>query len=240
MLFRKILKAFSLLGNRIVKITYDKFHIAIKKNEEEADEYDSEKQEGELQLMDKVLKNITGSTITADKNGKLISNTGAKAISDKVIAALPDYNDGSNETIKNQLENFIGDKFVTDNIVQNLTLIPDSALAIGNTWTKHTDFVGEIPISTTVTYALEKVEDGIGIVHSSADFKNVIDKTISLLGITTTADLKGTIKGDYKILEKSGFLISAASETKITGTINVSNKDVPVSIIIKKILRLVS
>jgi hypothetical protein len=52
-----------------------------------------------------------------------------------------------------------------------------------------------------------------------------------------TTDLKGKITGDYKALEKSGFLVSADTDLDIKGTISVSSNDVPVSIKIRKTIR---
>jgi hypothetical protein len=226
-------------GNRIVKVTYDKFHIEIKKDDEDADMYDSEKEGESSPMMDRVLAAIKGSTITitADKNGKILSTEGAKEITDKITATLPDYEDGSNEKIKQQLENFVGAKFVKDNIVQNLNLIPDSALSVGSTWTQKTDLTGDVPIEATVNYSLEAVENGVGTIHSFSDFKTTADKPINIIGVTAATDLKGKITGDYKALEKSGFLISADTELNISGTINVSSNDIPVSIKITKKIR---
>jgi hypothetical protein len=223
-------------GNRIVKITYDKFHIEVKKDDEDADVYDSEKEGESSPMMDRVLAKIKGSTImiTADKNGKVLSTEGAKEITDKITATLPEYEDGSNEQIKQQLEDFVGAKFIKDNIVQNLTLIPDSALSIGSVWTQKTDLAGDVPIDATVNYSLEAVENGVGTIHSFSDFKTFADKPISIIGVTAATDLKGKITGDYKALEKSGFLVSADTELNISGTISVSSNDIPVSIKITK------
>jgi Family of unknown function (DUF6263) len=226
-------------GNRIVTITYDKFHIEAKKDDKDADVFDSEKEGESSPMMDRVLAAIKGSTIIiiADKKGTIISTEGGKEISDKITALLPNYEDGSNEQIKKQLDDFMGTKFVKDNIIQHLTLIPDSALSIGSTWTKKVDLAGDVPVDATVNYSLEAVENGIGTIHSFSDFKTNSDKPISIMGATASTDLKGKITADYKALEKSGFLVSADSDLNISGTISVSNHDVPVSIKITKMIR---
>jgi Family of unknown function (DUF6263) len=223
-------------GNRIATITYDKFHITIKKDDEEETVYDSENVGEDVALIDKVLAAIKGSSITivADKKGKVISTVGAKEITDKIIAILPQYDDADNEVVKKQLENFIGDKFVRDNIIQNLSLMPDSTLNVGSTWTQKTDMGGQIPMAATVNYTLENVENGVGTIQSFSDFETTTDKPISIIGITANTDLKGKITSTYKALEKSGFLISADTELSIKGNVFVSNKEIPVSIVVRK------
>ncbi len=204
-------------GNRIVKITYDKFHIEIKKDEADAEVYDSEKEGESSPMMDRVLAKIKGSiiTITADKAGKVLNTDGAKELTEKIAATIPNYEDGSKEEIKKQLEDFVGAKFIKENIVQNLSLLPDSTLNIGSTWTQKTDLAGDVPIDATVNYTLEAVENGVGTIHSFSDFKTTSAKPISFMGIIATTDLKGKITGDYKALEKSGFLVSVDTNLNI-------------------------
>ena len=81
------------------------------------------------------------------------------------------------------------------------------------------------------------MENGVGTIHSFSDFKTTSAKPISFMGIIATTDLKGKITGDYKALEKSGFLVSVDNDLNISGTISVANKDVPVSIKITKKIR---
>lgn len=229
------------VGNRIVKITYDKFHITVSKNDDEVDVYDSEKEGDASPLMDRVLAALKGATITvtADVKGNILSTVGTKEISDKINSLLPNYEGDDNEVVKKQLEDFIGAKFIKDNVTQNLSIIPDTALNIGSTWSQKTNLNGAIPIDATINYSLANVENGIGTINATANFENTADKPISIIGITANADLKGEITGKYKALEKSGFLINAETTLKIAGTLYVTNKEIPVNIKISKIIKAV-
>ena len=198
-------------GNKVIKITYDKFNITSKKDDEEEEVYGSEKEGNSSPMMDRVLKKLKGQTIiiTSDKNNKVLSKVGAKEISDKITSALPDYEDGSRKKIIQQLEDLIGDKFVNENIISNLSLIPDSALSIGSTWSQKMDVSGDLPIKATINYALENVENGIGNIKCFTEFVNEPGKTISIIGLNANADLKGTLEGNYQAIENSGLIISA-------------------------------
>ena len=117
------------LGNRIINITFEKFFVNIKNNDDEED-YSSEKEDESSIMMDKVLKLIKGSSIQIeiDSKGKITKVLGAEDISTKVIKSLPDYQDNSNDIIKKQISEFIGQNFIKENLVNNFQLIPDSAI----------------------------------------------------------------------------------------------------------------
>ncbi len=224
------------IGNKIVKITYDKFYITSKKNDEEQDVYDSETEGESSPLMNKVLAQIKGSTITiiANKNGKILSTTGVNEISTKIANILPNFEDGSNTAIIQQLSSFVGDKFIKENVEQNLAIVPDTAINIGKTWLQNSTINADVPLDASIKYSLQNVENGVGIIDSYADISSINDKPITLLGITAATNLKGNITGNYKLLVNSGFLIGSNTEINIAGTINLSAQQIPVSIKITK------
>ena len=218
-------------GNKTIEITFDKFFVNLKNNDEE-DNYDSEKKDDVSVMMDKILKKIKGSIINVkvDPRGKIIKITGIEEISAKVINSIPNYQDNSNEEIKKQISEFVGQKFITENLVNNLQLIPDTAILVGSTWKNKTADFSQIPINAVVENTLISVKDGVGTITSKAIITTNNLKTLSVMNLNVKADLNGELNSDYKILEKSGFVIKANTKLSLSGNITVSNHDIPITI----------
>ena len=119
---------------------------------------------------------------------------------------------------------------------QNILLLPDTALSIGSNWSQKIDIAGEVPVNATINYTLQEVQNGVGTIQSLSDFTTTTDKPINVMGTIAKTNLKGSINGTYKALEKSGFLISANTQINIKGTIELANNDIPLNIKISKIL----
>ena len=219
------------VGNKTIKITFDKFFVNLKNNDQ-ADDYDSEKNDDTSMMMDKILKKIKGNIINVaiDSKGKILKISGVEEISTKVINSIPNYQDNSNEEIKKQISEFVGQKFITENLVNNLQLIPDTAILVGSTWKNKTADFSQIPINAVVENTLISVKDGVGTITSKAIITTNNLKTLSVMNLNVKADLNGELNSDYKILEKSGFVIKANTKLNLSGSIKVSNQNVPITL----------
>lgn len=224
------------LGNVLLKITYDKIHIIIKHKDEDDEIIDADNDGGAFDSVEKLLSFIKGSpiTISLSKTGDIISIKGNKEISGKVMASLINGDINFKNKVQELLSQLVGDDFIKNNLQQNFKVFPDTALYIGDSWTRKSSNEAGINFEANTKYVFSSVEDGVADVEVEGIIGNGKPTTTNLMGKDVTTNLKGDQSGILHIDEKTGMVLTGKIKTSIEGTVQVMGREVPIIIKMSK------
>ena len=221
-------------GNKLLTITYDSLHIYFKSNNTET-EADAANAGSFASPLEKMLAAIKGSVIqiTVDKKGNIISTKGDKELTDKIAQAVNVNDINTQKIIQASIEKFTGQDFIKHNITQASSLFPDTAVYIGDTWTKNnTVDASGIKLNTLNQYTLNSVNNNMAELTSKTDMDNIDGSNISqqMLGMNVTMNLKGKDESTYSIDLSTGMVLHTTSNTSLKGTVQAVGKEIPITI----------
>jgi len=175
-----------------------------------------------------MLKNVKVITVISPR-GEILAVKGLKELGDSVMITVntPDIN--SRQQLRQQWDNMIQEGIVNKNTQQIFGITPDSAVRMGDSWTRQYTEKGEIGLATSVTYSLEKVVDGTAYISSSGII--TADNNVrNMSQPSAKADLHGKMKGNYEVDMASGFVLKSYVETSAEGVMVVMGKSIPIKI----------
>lgn len=221
-------------GNFLFKITYDSFHVVIKKDGQTM-EFDASNGAYAINSVEKMLAILKGNSlfITIDKQGKVMAVNGYQEIADRLVEEMKITDIIERRQIQSQLAAMAGEGFIKNNIEQNFNFFPDSSLAVGDTWNKNITASTELGLSIPATYKFSSVDDDIATIKSTSDI-NTENQKINVTGNEVTASLKGSESGKVKLEIKTGMVTRATSNVSIKGNIQVMGKEVPLKIKVQR------
>jgi len=218
----------------LVKLTYDKLLIEIKKADDKQ-VIDADNTGEDASTIDRVMSSIKGSSllVTLLKNGTILKVDGTEAINTKVLSSLQYLDDNSKMQVTAQLSKIVGADFIKGNVGQAMDFYPDSAVAPGASWVRKSTQPGEIKFDAVTTYTLTDLEDGVATIKT----KSVVDASNAAMefsGQKIDAAIKGSTTGSFEANMSTGMLTKSSSTTTVSGTIQIMMKVVPVDITINK------
>lgn len=221
-------------GNFVFKITYDSFHVVIKKDGQTM-EFDASNGAYAINPVEKMLAILKGNSlfVTIDKQGKVMAVNGYQEIADRLVEEMKITDIMERRQIQSQLAAMAGEGFIKNNIEQNFNFFPDSSLAVGDTWNKNITASTELSLSIPATYKFSSVDDNVATIKSTSDI-NTENQKINVTGNEVTASLKGSEAGKVKLEIKTGMVTSATSNVSIKGNIQVMGKEVPLKIKVQR------
>lgn len=222
--------------NYLLKITYDKLHVTLKDKEGEQ-EYDASNGANSSDRVEKLLGRLNGSSIyvTMDKKGSILNVTGTKEISDKLLSDMQAEDEYTKKTIREQISQLVGERFVKNNLEQTFRLFPDTGMRVGDSWTQKSIQASDIPLEAVSKYTLTDVKNDIAVIESESEVTSTNNGTTGkVMGLDVASNLKGSQTGTYKVDLKSGMLLSSESNTTLEGSIQVLGREVPLQIEMKR------
>jgi len=223
-------------NNLLIKLTYNKIYIVLQKTDMEDEIIDADKDAAQRTTVEQLLSTIKGSSIllTINAAGDIISSTGSKEITDKIIGGLSDGDVKMKQLVQQLLSKFTGEGFIQDNLKEGFKLFPDSAVNVGDTWNKKTSQSADISFESLTKYALTSLEDNIAYIETVGQISSGKNTTSNIMGQQVTTNLNGEQTGNFKTDISTGMLQSGKTDISIKGTIQVSGREVPVTLKIKK------
>lgn len=223
-------------GNMQIKLTYNKIHIVLQKNEEEEQVIDSDVAENEQTTVEKLLSTIKGSviTLTVNTKGDIISSSGSAAISDKIMASMVTEEPKMKQLVQQLVSKLTGDGFIQDNLKEGFKILPDTGVYIGDSWKKKVTQSAEINVEAASTYTLASVNNNIATIEVEGQIISGKNAPLNIMGQQVTTNLSGEQTGRFKTDITTGMLQFGKTNTSIKGTIQVQGREVPVTISIKK------
>jgi hypothetical protein len=216
-------------GGFMVKITYDSLHIVTKKGDA-VTEVDAANAKNSIDPLEKMLGSLKGSSlfVTMNNKGEVTSVNGYKEITVKLMSFIDVNNEAEKNTVTSQISGMLGEGFVKNNL-QGLDIFPDSALYVGDSWTKQQTQSGDLKLNLNTTYTLQSVKDSIAEIKSSSEVNNNNTAT-NMMGTNVVVNFKGNEKGSFKTDLRTGMLLNQQSAISVNGTVELNGTHVPVDI----------
>jgi Family of unknown function (DUF6263) len=216
--------------NSIITTTYRNIKFSKKDGTEEIS-YDASDGVNSFDPTTRILGMLKNASITStvSPKGEILSVKGLKELGDSVMATvnIPDIVSG--QKLRQQWDNMIQDGIVNKNTRQLFGVIPDTAVSIGDRWTRQYTEKEDIALGITVTYTLNKVKDGIAYISSSGIIK-ADNSQRNMLQVSGQSELNGKMKGNYEIDMASGLVLKSDVETNAEGVLIVMGKSIPIEI----------
>lgn len=218
-----------------LKITFDSIHIKTQKGDSKT-EIDAAHSAFSADPLEKLLGALKGSSLSVNINSKgtITATSGYDELIDKLMIQGGISDEAQKKELRNELNSLFGNGFIKNNI-ESLSLFPDSALRVGESWAKQQPVAPELKLDITTSYILTSIADSIASVDAVSDF-NKTSSTADILGTSVTTTLQGNQEGNYKIDMRTGLLQKGKSNTSLEGTFQVMGRDVPVKMKITKTL----
>ena len=108
------------------------------------------------------------------------------------------------------------------------TILPDTGVSVGDSWTRKQSPNLNEPVNTIITYRITEIKGGIAYIKtSSATEKELMPQ--STIGQNTTMLMKGLGEGNILLDANTGMLIESENSINITGTNVISGINVKIN-----------
>lgn len=218
-------------GNILLTMTYDKIHIQSNKNgqETEADAANGTYSLNPIDRMVAILKEGRIVATVTDK-GEVVNLTGYKEIGDRILAGFDSADEAGRKMAAQQWEKSIGQELVRKSMDQMFAIFPDSTVRLGDTWNLTARQEGEFSIVSKGHYKLKAINEQLAIIESEGKL-TTSNGTGDIMGLkNVVANLEGTQEGQFEMETASGMLMSCTIKAKLSGTLNLSGREIPVII----------
>ena len=215
----------------LLQVTYDSLHTIIK-NGDMKKEMDAPNAAYSLDPTERMLGRLKGSRLTVfiDNKGSIVFVNGYTELTNRLLASV-EMSSTDKQKMEQQVESLLGEGFLTNNLSQTFGLFPDSAVYVGDSWTKTSKQTGDLKLDLNTQYTLTSVEDSVAAISSKAIIHG---NAMNIMGYEVRVNVTGKDEGHYNVDMHNGMLIAATSATKIKGTVVMMGREVPVEIKAKK------
>jgi hypothetical protein len=226
-------------GDFVFKISYDKIHLYAKNGDSETDA-DAANASTSINATEKMLGILKNATITASvsKGGKIKSVNGYKELGAKLIGGLAANDTYSRNIAQAKWDQVIGEGLVKKNMNELFAFFPDSAVHVGDQWKMSSRQKSDIPLNVVTTYRLKEINNGIADLSAEAVLTSD-SSPINYMGTEVTASLDGNQEADYQVDLKTGMLKNCESNAKVSGTLQMVGREIPVTIKTQLVMKIV-
>ena len=189
-------------------------------------EYDSAKPSANPPAAVKPMAALLGQSFTlrVSPTGRVTEVRGIEALYEKVIkeAEVPD------ESLRPMMEQQFKEQFGAEAIKESMeqaigAYFPESAVDIGDTWSRQTAVTRPYPMTWASTCTLKDRKNGIAIIDVTGKItSNPAAKPMQMGTMSMSYELTGERKGQIEIEEASGWTVGARFTQQISGTIKAT------------------
>lgn len=227
-------------GNKVITVKYDSLHVYTKNNDVETDA-DASNESAFMSPVEKVLSLIKGSVIkvTVNNKGKIVDIKGSKELADKIMQHMQTQDTHTQEIVRATINKFAGEDFVKNNVTQVTSIFPDTAVYIGDSWTKQANMNEGIAIKTLTNYTLNAIHNNIAEISADSRIDDVGSNAPTEItgdnNNNTTVNINGKDESRYSIDLNTGIILHTLSQTSLTGKLQtIIKSDIPITIKTKK------
>lgn len=220
----------------LLKITYTKLHLHLHKTDTDDQDFDADNAAETQDLMDKLLADIKGSTITillSDK-GDVLRVAGSQEIMDRIIKPMESQDLETKKKVAEFVDKLTGPTFIQENMKEGFKVLPAGGVAEGESWNNKSIQLAELKFGVSSKYTLSSFDDGFAVIETEGVIDNIKDQKTKFMGFDVTTNLSGTQSGRFKADVSTGLVMYSKSNTSITGNLQLMGKEVPVKIRVKK------
>lgn len=230
------------LTNKLITITFNKIHIYIK-NQDKEEDLDATTGGASFNPTERMISALKGSklVIKLDKQGNTLNVQGLDSISKKIRKVIQDNSPETKAAIEQQINQFIGENFIKENISSMFNFLPNYQIVVGDSWVKkQQQTTGGYQFNTSSTFTFSDLsKEGIATITQVSDIENANnDNTLSTNSASQKVTLSGQQKGTIKLDVRTGLIANNKTDLSISGTINAKNKKYPITISANKTISL--
>ncbi|MEO6329833.1 MAG: DUF6263 family protein [Ginsengibacter sp.] len=217
-------------GNFALNIKYDKVHIYTKSGDTETDA-DAANALVSSEPLERILGILTRSdiSVTINPSGEVRGMSGYKELGEKIMADMNITDAYSRDIIKTKWDKMIGAAIIRKNMDQFFKIFPDSVVRVNDSWKQNSKEEGEINMNVKNIFTLKEINNDIALINSEATMNS--DTISTFMGYNDIiANLKGNQEGQFEVNMKTGMLVSCNVKSKVTGTIEMMGREIPVKI----------
>jgi|GEM_PF-3499906 hypothetical protein len=144
--------------------------------------------------------------------------------SGKITSVVKNTPDVENNAMGDMSGN-VGEVEKVGNVFSLLASIPAAGVKVGETWSETIEDEG---VTTTSTYTLKSVNNGVGTVEMEVDIK--MERTLNQQGIDMFMNLTGKGKGEFTFDTNTLVVKTKNLNTSSSGTIEAMGQLIPMSI----------
>lgn len=223
------------VGGYTLQITYDSLQVVSQSGDKKT-VMDAAGAALSLNPSERLLAGIKGASIFVQLNdkGKIIAVNGYKEIANKILAKIDIPTEADRQKMQQQLYDMLGEGFVKNNLQEGFGIFPDTAVYVGDSWSKKSTQVNIMQLDVNTTYTLAEVEENVATVKSSAQVAGNGISGAGVLNNQPAGSLNGKGSGSYKINMQTGMLTQEESDMYIEGKLQVNGIEVPLNVRITK------
>ncbi len=222
-------------GYSTLKMTYDKLHIEIKK-EDERITIDADTAPDDQTQVEQILSSIKNSSlyISLNPKGEVTGIIGSREILDRAMKGILGDDAALRQLVQQLINKLAGHDFVEDNLKSAFFILPDTSVAKGDTWKRTTVQNADFSFVINSLYKLESLDDGVAVITGEGKIASNNNSSSLVMGQQLNTTMNGDQSADIKIDLNTGMLRSAKSKVTISGTVTVQGHELPVTIKTKK------
>lgn len=221
-------------GGFLLKMTYDRLHVFLKTMGSEK-EMDADGGLNSIDPVEKMMARLKGTSllIVVNSGGHVVSVNGYQELSDKIMSGVAIPTEQDRKKMQAELSQMFGDGFVKNNMEQGFSLLPDTAVYVGDSWTKKLSPVNVVQLTMQSKYTLAAVDNNVAEIDAGSDITDK-DSNVDMMGYKVDVDLKGHETGTYQQDMLTGLLRKGSSSLSLKGSLQMMAKEVPLTIKVKK------
>jgi hypothetical protein len=182
-------------------------------------EMNSDRPEGEEDLMDEIVENIVNENFDIEMNasGEILKISGLNNIYDRALKNFDFLDKQSKEDLKVSLEESIGQKAISENLKLIAAFYPDNEVVVGDTWIKSTN---EETMSAKYesNCSLEEITDNVYTINMNSDISNNV---VVQDNDPMTYLISGIQSGKLKINEQTGWIVEGNIQQQVSGSVKI-------------------
>lgn len=223
------------IGLPQLKLTYDRIKLTLKSANGDKQEYDAGNTSSSHEV-EQLLALLKGSSLIIhfDSTGKQKSVTGIEETYQKVLSAVSTREPALRKAMQERLEGIIGANFIKNSLEPAGQLFPDSAVKVGDSWTKQMDQEAGIKISSQSHFTVTSLKNNTAVVEIESTIDNKKSIPLNIAGYQVNTSLTGSQTGQFKTDMLTGMLLEASTKTTLDGEVQMLGRSIPLTMVIKK------
>jgi hypothetical protein len=166
--------------------------------------------------------------VSISKNGRVLSVQNIDKIMTSVFDGMTSVDSTQKMQLKAQFTQSFGEAAFKGNLEQTLAIYPGKKVAKNDTWVINTKLESTMSANISTTYQLMDITDAVYVIHGEGKLATLSDKISKINGMEATYALTGTMKSDFKIDKKTGWVTEAKLKEDMSGNFNIKdNPQVP-------------
>ncbi|MDP8225630.1 MAG: DUF6263 family protein [Candidatus Lernaella stagnicola] len=179
---------------------------------------------------DKIFEALKGFTFTVvlRSNGEVVRVEGGDRMVDVLVDAIPGQDPASRAMLAKEMRKVMSDETLRDMMLPSMSVYPDQAVRVGESWAKTFDVKAGFPHRANHTITLSQVEKNMAKLNGRSEIVPLEGgSTMEFLGMKLTMEMKGLETYEASMDLRTGMVMHLEGTGEMDGRmmINFDNMD---------------